>query len=106
MKFFEIAKKAGRGLAMTATILAAVSLTAAPGTAYARDWHHGGGGNWHHHHGGPGPGLVLGLLAGGVAGAAIACRVTAMAGRWAVLCAVAVIGLPPRGICRSLHEPT
>ena len=72
MKFFEIAKKAGRGLAMTATILAAVSLTAAPGTAYARDWHHGGGGNWHHHHGGPGPGLVLGLLAGGVAGAAIA----------------------------------
>ena len=72
MKFFEIAKKAGRGLAITATILAAVSLTAAPGTAYARDWHHGGGGNWDHHHGGPGPGLVLGLLAGGVAGAAIA----------------------------------
>jgi hypothetical protein len=25
-----------------------------------------------------------------------------MAGRWAVLCAVAVIGFPPRGICRSL----
>ena len=44
MSFIEIAKKTGHGLAMTTAILAAVSLTAAPGTAFARDWH--GGGHW------------------------------------------------------------
>jgi hypothetical protein len=71
MGFIEIAKKTGRGLALSAALLAAGSLAAIPGTAYARDWH-GGGGHWGHHHGGPGPGLVLGLLAGGFAGAAIA----------------------------------
>jgi hypothetical protein len=70
MGFIEIAKKTGRGLALSAALLAAGSLAAIPGTAYARDWH--GGGHWGHHHGGPGPGLVLGLLAGGFAGAAIA----------------------------------
>jgi hypothetical protein len=70
MGFIEIAKKTGRGLALSAALLAAGSLAAIPGTAYARDWH--GGGHWGHHHGGPGPGLVLVLLAGGFAGAAIA----------------------------------
>ena len=71
MSFIEIAKKTGRGLAMTAAILAAVSLTAAPGTAFARDWH--GGGHWGgHHHGGGGAGIALGLLGGALAGAAIA----------------------------------
>jgi len=76
MSFIEIAKKTGHGLAMTTAILAAVSLTAAPGTVFARDWHgggHWGGGHWggHHHHGG-GAGIALGLLGGAPAGAAIA----------------------------------
>jgi hypothetical protein len=78
MSFVESAKKTGRGLALTAALLAAGSLAAAPGTAYARDWHGGGhnwgGGHWggHRHHGGVGPGIVLGLLGGALAGAAIA----------------------------------
>jgi len=60
MSFIEIAKKTGHGLAMTTAILAAVSLTAAPGTVFARDWHGGGAG------------IALGLLGGALAGAAIA----------------------------------
>jgi hypothetical protein len=45
MGFIEIAKKTGRGLALSAALLAAGSLAAIPGTAYARDWH-GGGHHW------------------------------------------------------------
>jgi hypothetical protein len=73
---FEIAKKTGRGLALTAALFAAGSLAAAPGTAYARDWHgggnHWGGGHWGGHHHGGGAGIGLGLLGGALAGAAIA----------------------------------
>jgi hypothetical protein len=63
MAFIDIAKTTGRGLAVTAVVLATVSLTTAPGTAYAErgdheggghedgDWHgrggHWGGGDWH-----------------------------------------------------------
>jgi hypothetical protein len=45
MSFTEIAKKTGRGLALATAVLGAISLTAAPNTAYARDhggWHGGG----------------------------------------------------------------
>jgi hypothetical protein len=45
MGFIDIAKKTGRGLAVTAAVLAAVSFTSAPGTAYAqRDGGGRGGG--------------------------------------------------------------
>jgi len=71
MSFIEFAKKTGRGLALSAALLAAGSLAAIPGTAYARDWH-GGGGHWGGHHGGGGAGIALGLLGGALAGAAIA----------------------------------
>jgi hypothetical protein len=73
MAIKDFAKKSGRGIAVAAALLGAVSLTAAPGAAYARD--HGGwrgGGGWHHHHGGGGAGIALGLLGGALAGAAIA----------------------------------
>jgi hypothetical protein len=73
MGFIEIAKKTGRGLALSAALLAAGSLVAAPGTAYARDWHggghHWGGGHWGGHRGG---GIALGIIGGALAGAAIA----------------------------------
>ena len=76
MSFIEIAKKTGRGLALSAALLAAGSLAAIPGTAYARDWHGGGhhwdGGHWGGHRGGGGAGIALGLLGGALAGAAIA----------------------------------
>lgn len=74
MGFIEIAKKTGRGLALSAALLAAGSLVAAPGTAYARDWHggghHWGGGHWGGHRGGGG--IALGIIGGALAGAAIA----------------------------------
>jgi hypothetical protein len=76
--FIDIAKKTGRGLAASAAILAVVSLTAAPSTAYARDWHggggHWGGGHWggYRHHGGGGAGIALGILGGALAAGAIA----------------------------------
>jgi hypothetical protein len=75
MTFKEIAKKSGRSVAVAAALLGAVSLTAAPGAAYARD--HGGwqgGGGWHGHRGGGwgGAGIGLGILGGALAGAAIA----------------------------------
>ena len=76
---------------MTAAIVAAVSFSAAPGTAYAQrahdgghrgggGWHSGGGGGWHGgghwggHRGGGwgGAGIGLGILGGALAGAAIA----------------------------------
>ena len=44
MAFIDIAKKTGRGLAVTAAVLAAVSLTTAPGTAYAERGDHEGPG--------------------------------------------------------------
>jgi hypothetical protein len=44
MAFIDIAKTTGRGLAVTAVVLAAVSLTTAPGTAYAERGDHEGGG--------------------------------------------------------------
>src|SRR3954452_6244275 len=53
MAFIELAKKTGRALAVTAAIVAAVSFSAAPSTAYAQRGHgggggwHGGGGGWH-----------------------------------------------------------
>ena len=76
MGFIEIAKKTGRGLALTAALFAAGSLAAAPGTAYARDWHgagHWGGGHWGgHHRGGGGAEIALGIIGGALAGAAIA----------------------------------
>ena len=77
MGFIDIAKKTGRGLAASAAILAAVSLTAAPSAAYARDWHgggHWGGGHWggYRHHGGGGAGIALGILGGALAAGAIA----------------------------------
>src|SRR3954465_10793464 len=91
MAFKDLAKKSGRGLAVATAVLAAVSLTAAPGSAYARDWHgghggggwHGGGGHWGghhrgggqwggHRHVGGGAGIAVGVLGGGLAGAAIA----------------------------------
>jgi hypothetical protein len=80
MSFTEIAKKTGRGLALTAALFAAGSLAAAPSTAYARDWHggghwgggHWGGGHWGGHHHGGGAGLAFGLIGGALAGAAIA----------------------------------
>ena len=75
MRVVELAKKTGRSLVMSAALLGALSLAAAP-AAQARDWHgggghwHGGGGHWHH--GGFGGGVGLGLLGGALAGAAIA----------------------------------
>src|SRR5215469_6477582 len=76
MCFIEIAKKTGRGLALSAALLAAGSLVAAPGTAYARDWHggghHWGGGHWGGHRGGEGARIALGIIGGALAGAAIA----------------------------------
>lgn len=76
MRVIELAKKTGRGLALSAAVLGTVSLAAAP-AAQARDWH-GGGGHWrggggHFHHGGFGGAAIgLGLLGGALAGAAIA----------------------------------
>src|SRR5579872_743182 len=61
MSFLEIAQKSGRTLAVTAAVVAAVSLTAAPGTAYAE-----------HGHGGDRGGVALRILGGAVAGAVIA----------------------------------
>jgi hypothetical protein len=52
MAIMEIAKRSGRGLAVAAALVAAVSLTAVPGPAYAE---HGGGGI------GPGAAVGLGL---------------------------------------------
>ena len=73
MSVIELAKKTGRGLALSAALLGATSMVAVP-AAYARDWH--GGGHWHGrghwHHGGGGAGIALGLLGGALAGAAIA----------------------------------
>jgi hypothetical protein len=75
MKFIDLTAKTGRGLALSAAIIGAVSLAAAP-AAQAREWHGGGhwhGGGWHHHGGGWGGAAVgLGLLGGALAGAAIA----------------------------------
>src|SRR3954471_5624899 len=76
MTFRNFAGKTGRALAMSAAIVAAVSLTAAPGTAYADRGHHGGGGwhggggHWGGHRGGGwgGGGVALGLLGGALAG--------------------------------------
>jgi hypothetical protein len=45
MAFMKITKKTGRALAMTAAIVAAVSLSIGPSPAYAQ--HRGGGGGWH-----------------------------------------------------------
>ena len=62
----EITLKTGRRLAMVVAVVAVASFTAAPGTAYARDWHG-------HHHGGWGGGAVaLGVLGGALAGAGVA----------------------------------
>ena len=72
---FEL-KKTGRALALTSALVAAVSLSAIPGTAQAQ-WYgggHGWHGGWHGggwHRGGWG-GVGLGLAAGALAGAAIA----------------------------------
>jgi hypothetical protein len=44
LAFIDIAKKTGRGLAVTAAVLAAVSLITAPETAYAERGDHEGGG--------------------------------------------------------------
>jgi uncharacterized membrane protein len=52
MAFIDIAKKTGRGLAVTAAVLAAVSLTTAPETAYAQRGGGGGGGGGFHGGGG------------------------------------------------------
>jgi hypothetical protein len=74
MTFIDIAKKTGRGLALTATVVSALSLGTAP-ASYARNWHGGGGGGGHWgggHRGGGGAGIALGLLGGALAGAAIA----------------------------------
>ena len=67
MSFTEIAKRTGRGLTLATALVGAVSLAAAPATAYARD--HGGwhGGGWHGHHGWGGGGVALGLLGGALA---------------------------------------
>jgi hypothetical protein len=89
----------GRTAALGAAVLAAASLTVAPGSAYAQHHRGGPGGhpgqNWHGGHGGPGwqgghwrgghwrgghhrhgwsggEGVALGLLGGALAGAAIA----------------------------------
>lgn len=80
MSFFELTKRGGRVLALSAGIAAAASLGLAPGVAQARHdggghggwqggggWH--GGGHWGHR---GGWGIGLGLLGGAVAGAAIA----------------------------------
>ncbi|HKS88546.1 MAG TPA: hypothetical protein VJR70_03810 [Stellaceae bacterium] len=87
MVLVEHLKKAGRGIGIATALAATVAMTAAPGAAYARDWHGGGwhgggwrgggwggggwGGGWHHHRG-FGGGIALGLLGGALAGAAIA----------------------------------
>ena len=74
MTFVDLAKKTGRGLALSAALVGAVSLAAAP-AAQARDWHGGGhwhGGGWHHGGGWGGAAVGLGLLGGALAGAAIA----------------------------------
>jgi hypothetical protein len=85
MAFVEFAKKTGRAVGLTAAIVAAVSFSVAPGTAYAQrgqgggghgggghgggGWH-GGGGGWHgggHRGGGWGwgaAGIGLGILGG------------------------------------------
>src|SRR3979490_704576 len=71
MAFMEVAKKTGRALAVTAAIVAAVSFTAAPSTAYAQRGH-GGGGGWdggggRGDGGGRGAGAAAGVAAAGVA---------------------------------------
>lgn len=67
MAFKHVVQHTGRGLALAAAVLATASLTAAPGTAYARD--HG----WHGHHHGLGTDGAIALgLGGALAGAAIA----------------------------------
>src|SRR5438270_13961212 len=82
MAFIEFAKKTGRALAVTAAIVGAVSISAAPSTAYAQRGHggggwHGGGGGWHgggwrggRGGGWGGAGIGLGVLGGGLGGAA------------------------------------
>lgn len=75
----EFAKKTGRALALTSALVAAVSLSAVPSSAYARGWNGGNGGNgWHGgggwrggHHGG-GAAIGLGILGGVLVGSAIA----------------------------------
>jgi Spy/CpxP family protein refolding chaperone len=57
------AKNTGRMLVMTAAIVGALSISAAPGTAYAQ---HRGSGSWHgggdrHGHSGTGAAVGLGL---------------------------------------------
>jgi hypothetical protein len=66
---FEFAKKTGRALALTSAIVAAVSLSVVPSSAYARGWH--GGGGWHGGRWG-GAGIGFGLAAGALTGVAIA----------------------------------
>ena len=62
MAIMNVAKRSGRGLAVAAALVAAVSFTAAPGTAYAQ--HHGGGGI--------GTGAAVGLGVGAFALGALA----------------------------------
>jgi hypothetical protein len=57
MAFIDIAKKTGRGLAVTAAVLAAVSLTTVPETAYAQRGGGGGGGGGFHGGGSGGGGF-------------------------------------------------
>lgn len=74
MKSVDLTKKTGRGLALSAALIGAVSLAAAP-AAQAREWHGGGhwhGGGWHHGGGWGGAAVGFGLLGGALAGAAIA----------------------------------
>ena len=72
---FEFAKKTGRALALTSAVVAAVSLSAMPSSAYARDWHDGGnwhgGGGWHGNHW-DGAAIGLGILGGALVGATVA----------------------------------
>src|SRR3977135_3358629 len=65
MGFIDIAKKTGRGLAVTAAVLAAVSLTTVPETAYAQRGGGGGGGGSGFHGGGSGGGGFHGGGSGG-----------------------------------------
>lgn len=74
MKFYDLAKKTGRGVALSAALVGALSLAAVP-AAQARNWHGGGhwhGGGWHRGGGWGGAAVGLGLLGGALAGAAIA----------------------------------
>jgi len=71
MAFMDFAKKTGRGLALSAALLGAGALVAAP-AAQAREWHGGGHGRGGHHGGWGGAAIGLGVLGGALAGAAIA----------------------------------